>query len=544
MQLPSSWKVIAFTVNLLIGLALSQILGAYLDHHYFHYYAEVVAFLTMWCLSFIMCNVGYEFTLDKNDLMTYFWDYMIAMTAAGFPWLFVAIWFMLTLAPIPVDEAFLVARFAAPTSAGILFSMLEAAGLRETWVFQKARVLAIFDDLDTILLMIPLKIMMIGFKWELTIVVGIMAILLAISWVWLHRVKLPYSWPWTILYGLITAAFCKGIHLLTHDVLHMAVPVHIEVLLPAFVIGCIIDTPVAREELEHQRQNTMMKKMATKNLGAVANSAAASSAPAATSMPRSPSPMTVDSTTSTTAPHDATATMPPITAAIMASQTTSAGEKIRRPSKMSTASKNSGGSKESRLSRHGHKKHEIEEHEEDEFDHKVQTAISMVFMVLVGLSMPPMFGENADAGEELDPGFVIGHLVMVSFLMIIGKMFPAFCYRDEAPLLERLALCIGMCPRGEVGASIVVISLDLGVSGPAIIISMCALVINLVMSGGFIALVKLLIRRTAEQSLSKVSPELDASEWAAAKVAAAPGDAVQPMNKGKSASGELTVDEL
>ena len=42
--------------------------------------------------------------------------------------------------------------------AGILFSMLEAAGMKETWLFQKARVLAIFDDLDTILLMVPLKV--------------------------------------------------------------------------------------------------------------------------------------------------------------------------------------------------------------------------------------------------------------------------------------------------------------------------------------------------------------------------------------------------
>ena len=53
-------------------------------------------------------------------------------------------------------EALLAGRFAAPTSAGILFSMLAAAGLSGTWVFRKARVLAIFDDLDTVLLMIPL----------------------------------------------------------------------------------------------------------------------------------------------------------------------------------------------------------------------------------------------------------------------------------------------------------------------------------------------------------------------------------------------------
>ena len=55
-------------------------------------------------------------------------------------------------------ENLLLSRFAAPTSAGILFTMLANAGLKNSWVYQKTRVLAIFDDLDTILLMIPLFI--------------------------------------------------------------------------------------------------------------------------------------------------------------------------------------------------------------------------------------------------------------------------------------------------------------------------------------------------------------------------------------------------
>ena len=40
--------------------------------------------------------------------------------------------------------------------------MLAAAGLSATWLFRKARILAIFNDLDTVLLMIPLKMLMIG----------------------------------------------------------------------------------------------------------------------------------------------------------------------------------------------------------------------------------------------------------------------------------------------------------------------------------------------------------------------------------------------
>merc|ERR1719446_1610010 len=109
--------------------------------------------------------------------------------------MFVGFWFWLVLGVgMQLDEALLIARFAAPTSAGILFSMLNAAGLKDSWVFQKARILAIFDDLDTIVLMIPLKIVLVGFKWELTIAIGIMIILLVLAWRKLHAFALPFAW--------------------------------------------------------------------------------------------------------------------------------------------------------------------------------------------------------------------------------------------------------------------------------------------------------------------------------------------------------------
>ena len=67
------------------------------------------------------------------------------MTAAAFPWLFVALYFVVVLLPRAAwqtwkawTEALLVARFAAPTSAGVLLAMLAAAGLSATWLFQKA----------------------------------------------------------------------------------------------------------------------------------------------------------------------------------------------------------------------------------------------------------------------------------------------------------------------------------------------------------------------------------------------------------------------
>lgn len=69
-------KLIIFTVNLVSGLVLSQILpGALGDAH--HAWSEVIAVLTMTCLSFIMINVGYEFDIDKAHVSKYISDYLI-----------------------------------------------------------------------------------------------------------------------------------------------------------------------------------------------------------------------------------------------------------------------------------------------------------------------------------------------------------------------------------------------------------------------------------------------------------------------------------
>eukprot|EP00929_Paragymnodinium_shiwhaense_P019031 TRINITY_DN1309_c0_g2_i1.p1 TRINITY_DN1309_c0_g2~~TRINITY_DN1309_c0_g2_i1.p1 ORF type:complete len:149 (-),score=30.58 TRINITY_DN1309_c0_g2_i1:190-636(-) len=126
----------------------------------------------------------------------------------------------------------------------------------------------------------------------------------------------------------------------------------------------------------------------------------------------------------------------------------------------------------------------------------------MAFMVFVGLSMPAMVGKKPSSEDEeeetMEAGLVIMHVIVVTLLMTLGKMFPVACYRQEAPVKSRMALCMGMCPRGEVGASIIVISLELGVKGPAVTISMLCLVINLVLSGGFIGSVKLLLAEDRE----------------------------------------------
>ncbi|MBK6840103.1 MAG: hypothetical protein IPG90_18980 [Bacteroidetes bacterium] len=67
---------------------------------------------------------------------------------------------------------------SAPTSAGVLFSMMMAAGLSATWVFKKARVLAVLDDLATILLLTPLQILINGFEWGSIIVLMLISLFL------------------------------------------------------------------------------------------------------------------------------------------------------------------------------------------------------------------------------------------------------------------------------------------------------------------------------------------------------------------------------
>ncbi len=116
-------------------------------------------YYSMYVLVFIMINVGREFVLDKMRWKSYAQDYFIAMATAALPWFMIAIYYVFILLPPEFwnsweawKENLLLSRFAAPTSAGILFTMLAAIGLKSSWIYKKIQVLAIFDDLDTILL--------------------------------------------------------------------------------------------------------------------------------------------------------------------------------------------------------------------------------------------------------------------------------------------------------------------------------------------------------------------------------------------------------
>ncbi|CAK9024677.1 unnamed protein product [Durusdinium trenchii] len=228
-------KLFTYTGMLLVGLMISQAAAGHLSVTQYSMYGRVVGLLTMFSLSFLMVGVGHEFVIERSKLGTYARDYIVAMSAAGLPWIFVALWlhFALPNSGLAWGSALLMARFAAPTSAGILFNMLEAAGFKETWLFKKAQVLAIFDDLDTILLMIPLKMYLVGFKWELSIDAVFVTTCLLLAWQNLHQIRLQSSWRWTMMYSALITAACEGLCFYTSG------RVHIEVLLPAFVIGVI-----------------------------------------------------------------------------------------------------------------------------------------------------------------------------------------------------------------------------------------------------------------------------------------------------------------
>jgi Kef-type K+ transport system membrane component KefB len=401
-------KVLLFSLLLAAGLIASQFLaGAG---------AMAIKVLTMFCLSFIMIHVGYEFEIDKARPRQYAWDYVVAMTAAAFPWTLCAMYFVYVMAPAEMwrsgdlwKEALLEARFASPTSAGVLFSMLAAAGLAATWLFKKARVLAIFDDLDTILLMIPLKIMMVGMKWQLVAIILVIGALLWVAWKYLHLIRLPISWPWVMVYSATITGACEAIYL-GSKVVDDTVPIHLEVLLPAFALGCMLARPAGHD------------------------------------------------------PHRDDA-------------------------------------------REGH-----EEGPEAPNEQFVATIVSACFMVLVGLSMPPITGgapveahevalkyegipPEVVAAKKAFPGWrvIAAHVLIITLVSNLGKMFPALCYRKQANWRERLALSIGMFPRGEVGAGVLVISLSYGLAGPALTVAVLSLALNLLCTGLFILAVKKLI---------------------------------------------------
>lgn len=388
-------KIILFSVFLLIGLAGSQLLPLLLGAETFAHIKPFFDGTLYVCLAYIMINVGREFELDKSKWKSYTEDYLIAMATAAVPWLLICFYFIFLMpSEYRTDwntwkETLLLSRFAAPTSAGILFTMLAAAGLKKSWIFNKTRVLAIFDDLDTILLMIPLQVLMIGMKWQLGVVVVFVFLCLYIGWTKLNSIRMSQSWPSILGYATILVFLFQGLYIVTKEIFGPDSAIHIEILLPAFVLGMIMKT------------NT----------------------------------------------------------------------------------------------------------HHSESDEKASSVISYMFMTLVGLSAPLFIGVDfsANAGEsmlgnvgDMSWGVIAGHVLVTTTLSNIGKLLPVFFYKDRS-LVERLALSIGMFTRGEVGAGIVFIALGYGIGGPLLAIALLTILTNLILTGFFVVIVKMLALKAESQ---------------------------------------------
>lgn len=145
-------KVLSFSAFLVVGLFIAQYLPAWSGSDY-GMVKTVSNVLLYICLGFIMINVGREFEVDKSRWQTYAKDYFVAMATAAMPWFLIAIYYIFVLLPPEYwnsweawKENLLLSRFAAPTSAGILFTMLAAIGLKSSWIYKKIQVLAIFDE--------------------------------------------------------------------------------------------------------------------------------------------------------------------------------------------------------------------------------------------------------------------------------------------------------------------------------------------------------------------------------------------------------------
>jgi len=113
-------------------------------------------------------------------------------------------------------------------------------------------------------------------------------------------------------------------------------------------------------------------------------------------------------------------------------------------------------------------------------------------MVLVGLSMPAIT-VGASGGSSMSWSLIGLHVLGITAVANLGKMFPLFVYRREAHWRERLAIGVGMWPRGEVGAGVLIISLGYGIGGDMVTVAALSLALNLLLTGVFIVIVKRLL---------------------------------------------------
>lgn len=223
--------VLLFSFLLLAG----TIAGQSFD---FSPFRHILGFITSACLAFIMIEVGTEFSSEDRTFKSYGKDFLIASTAAILPALLCFLYFCIMLQS-HWKSAMLMGISFAPTSAGILFAMLMAAGLSASWVYKKARVLAVLDDLVTILLLTPLEIIIHGLKVNSFVTLGLVSACIFASFRWKNMIPWPTSKPWLLFYSVLLAFLVSLIE-------HKA-SIHLEVLIPAFMLGCCL-------KMQHEQQ--------------------------------------------------------------------------------------------------------------------------------------------------------------------------------------------------------------------------------------------------------------------------------------------------
>ena len=414
-------RVFLYSFLLTAGLFVSWLVGGRGQ--------AVAMLLAKFCLSFIMVRIGYGFEVTRAQPQKYFWDYVVSTTTTVLPWIFCSMYFVFAMAPPELWrsldmwwEAAVLGRFAAPTSVGLLFPMLAAAGLSATWLYRKARILAIFDDLETTLLFVPLKFFLLGKNLKLVVLVFVIFALLWAVWKYVPFLRLPATWPWLLLYSAIIVSVTELIKQ-GSKVLDDTMPVEIEVLVVAFILGCML-ARAPRDDLNADSPEHGLE---------------------------------------------------------------SAREQL------------------------------------------AANIVAACFMLLVGLSLPHFAATPSEdtrdhtvmanrfvhvspevlAQKEHFPGWgiITIHVLIMTALANIGKMGPALCYRREASRRQRLALAIGMFPRGEVGASMLVVSVSYGIAGPALTVAVLSLALNLLCSGFFVLLIRrLLISRPGEVTPAILPP--------------------------------------
>ncbi len=210
---------------------------------------NTLGLMTSVCLAYIMIEVGLEFSDDKRKISSYRWDAVVAFSAAALP---AILWFIYFFVFIQKSwqPALISGLSSSPTSAGVLFSMMMAAGLSATWLFKKARTLAVLDDLVVILLLTPLEIVLQGFNWGSLMLLALIAGLLSASFRWQNSISWPLGERWILLYAFILT----GVVFLMKS----TVNIHLEVLIPAFMLGCLI--------LQHKSQATTVHSKSFLNL--------------------------------------------------------------------------------------------------------------------------------------------------------------------------------------------------------------------------------------------------------------------------------------